>query len=59
MTLCPFANQMASQVRKGDTPKEGNTRKQEEMLWEDRDRWKDVLHEVEMYGGGAYERQAE
>lgn len=47
-----ICNQTVSQVRTGDTPKEGNTRKQEVKLWEDRDRWRDVPHEVEMYGGG-------
>jgi hypothetical protein len=46
-----ICNQTVSQVRKGDKLKEGNTRKQEQKMWDDRDEWRDVPHEVEMYGG--------
>ena len=46
-----ICNQIVSQVRKGYTLKERNTRKQEQKVWEDRDRCRDVPHEVEMYKG--------
>jgi hypothetical protein len=53
-----ISNQTVSQVRKGETPKDRNTRKKEQMVWEDRDRWRDVPYEVEMYGEGGV-REAE
>jgi hypothetical protein len=45
-------NQTVSWVTKGNTKKEAKARKQEQKLWEDRDKWRDEPHAVEMYGGG-------
>jgi hypothetical protein len=54
-----ICNPTVPQVRLGDTTKEGKTRKQGQKLWEDRNRWKYVPHEAEIYKdlGGGGERQ--